>query len=162
MSVVSGTIDSVVRGGRTTGSSRAEHLVGRTDQRSRLRTLLDEVISDGSRFVLLGGDAGVGKTTIIEVFAADLFGPLADRKAQLIRGQCVPLGGEGLPYAPIVGTLRDLVAQHGREQVLAWAGAVGQALGVLLPDLIGGPPESEPIRLQLFEAVTQLLSLIHI
>ena len=156
MSVVSGTIDSVVRGGRTTGSSRAEHLVGRTDQRSRLRTLLDEVISDGSRFVLLGGDAGAGKTTIIEVFAADLFGPLADRKAQLIRGQCVPLGGEGLPYAPIVGTLRDLVAQHGREQVLAWAGAGGPALGVLLPDLTGGSPEGDSIRLQLFEAITQL------
>ena len=156
MSVVSGTIDSVVRGGRTTGSSRAEHLVGRTDQRSRLRTLLDEVISDGSRFVLLGGDAGAGKTTIIEVFAADLFGPLADRKAQLIRGQCVPLGGEGLPYAPIVGTLRDLVTQHGREQVLAWAGAGGPALGVLLPDLTGGSPEGDSIRLQLFEAITQL------
>ena len=50
MSVVSGTIDAVVRGSRTPGSSRAEHLVGRADQRSRLRTLLDEVISDGSRF----------------------------------------------------------------------------------------------------------------
>jgi predicted ATPase/DNA-binding CsgD family transcriptional regulator len=156
MSAVSGTIEPVVRASRTTGSSRAEHLVGRSDQRSRLRTLLDEVISDGSRFVIIGGDAGVGKTTIIEAFAADLFGPLADRKAQLIRGQCVPLGGEGLPYAPIVGTLRDLVAQHGREQVLAWAGAGGPALGVLLPDLTGGPPESDSIRLQLFEAVTQL------
>jgi hypothetical protein len=28
--------------------------------------------------------------------AADLFGSRADRKAQLIRGQCVPLGGDGL------------------------------------------------------------------
>src|SRR5215210_4293235 len=156
MSVGSGTIDPVVRAGRTADSSRAEPLVGRADQRSRLCSLLDEVISDGSRFVILGGDAGAGKTTVIEAFAADLFGPLADRKAQLIRGQCVPMGDEGLPYAPIVGTLRDLVAQHGREQVLAWAGAGGPALGVLLPDLTGGPPESDSIRLQLFEAVTQL------
>jgi predicted ATPase/DNA-binding CsgD family transcriptional regulator len=149
-------MDPVVRAGRTTGSSRAEHLVGRSDQRSRLRTLLDEVISDGSRFVIVGGDAGAGKTTLVEAFAADLFGPLADRKAQLIRGQCVPLGGEGLPYAPVVGTLRDLVAQHGREQVLNWAGAGGPALGVLLPDLTGGSPEGDSIRLQLFEAIAQL------
>ncbi len=156
MSVVGGTIDAVVRGSRAAGSSRAEHLVGRADQRARLRSLLDEVTSNGSRFVIVGGDAGAGKTTVIEAFAADLFGPLADRKAQLIRGQCVPLGGEGLPYAPIVGTLRDLVAQHGRDQVLEWAGAGGRALGVLLPDLTGGAPEGDSIRLQLFEAITQL------
>ena len=40
--------------------------------------------------------------------------------------------------------------------MLAWAGAGGPALGVLLPDLTGGPPEGDSIRLQLFEAVTQL------
>src|ERR687894_977429 len=155
MSVAGGSMEPMVRAGRAPGS-RAPHLVGRTDQRARLRGVLEEVIADGSRFVLLGGDAGVGKTTVIGAFAADLFGPRADRKAQLIRGQCVPLGGEGLPYAPVVGTLRDLVAQHGREQVLDWAGAGGPALGVLLPDLTGGSPEGDSIRLQLFEAITQL------
>jgi hypothetical protein len=39
-----------------------------------------------------------------------------------------------LPYAPIVGVLRDLVSQHGREQILEWAGAGREALGALLPD----------------------------
>jgi DNA-binding CsgD family transcriptional regulator/tetratricopeptide (TPR) repeat protein len=155
MSVGSGSMAPVVRAGRTPGS-RAPHLVGRTDQRARLSGVLDEVIADGSRFVLLGGDAGAGKTTVIDAFTADLFSTLADRKAQLVRGQCVPLGGDGLPYAPIVGTLRDLVAQHGREQVLEWAGAPAPALGVLLPDLTGAPPQGDSIRLQLFEAVTQL------
>ena len=156
MSEVSGSMEPVVRSGRMPGS-RASHVVGRTDQRARLHGVLDEVIADGSRFVLLGGDAGAGKTTVIDAFTADLFSALADRKAQLVRGQCVPLGGDGLPYAPIVGTLRDLVAQHGREQVLAWAGAAAAALGVLLPDLTDGPPpEGDSIRLQLFEAVTQL------
>ena len=57
MPVVSGTMESVVRSGRTAGSSRAEH---------RLRSVLDEVISNGSRFVLIDGDADAGKTTIIE------------------------------------------------------------------------------------------------
>jgi predicted ATPase len=28
--------------------------------------VLDEVISNGSRFVLIGGDVGAGRTTIIE------------------------------------------------------------------------------------------------
>ena len=155
MSAASGSMEPVVRAGRTPGS-RAAHLVGRTDQRARLRGVLDEVIADGSRFVLLGGDAGAGKTTVIDAFTADLFSALDDRKAQLVRCQCVPLGGDGLPYAHIVGSLRELVAQHGREQVLEWAGAAAPALGVLLPDLTGRPPEGDSIRLQLFEAVTRL------
>ena len=96
MSVGSGSMEPVVRAGRTPGS-RAAHVVGRSDQRARLRGVLDEVIADGSRFVLLGGDAGAGKTTVIDAFTADLFGPLRDRKAQLVRGPCVPLGGDGLP-----------------------------------------------------------------
>ena len=74
----------------------------------------------------------------------------------MIRGQCVPLGGDGLPYAPVVGALRDLLAQHGRDQVLEWAGAGRAALGALLPDLADATDGSESIRLQLFEAITML------
>ena len=148
----------MVRAARSATTARTDHIVGRAEQRARLGRTLDDVIDDGSRFVIIGGDAGVGKTTVVEAFVADLFGVLADRKAQLIRGQCVPMGDEGLPYAPIVGALRDLVTQHGREQILEWAGAGRQALGVLLPDLATAPHEADDtIRLQLFEAVTMLL-----
>ena len=140
----------------TAGSSYADHIVGRAEQRDQLRRVLDDVIDDGSRFVIVGGDAGAGKTTVIEAFVADLGSSLADRKPQLIRGQCVPLGGDGLPYAPVVGALRDLLAQHGRDQVLEWAGAGRAALGALLPDLADAADGSESIRLQLFEAITML------
>ena len=144
--------------GATAAAVRSRNVVGRAEQRAQLGRILDEVIDDGSRFVIMGGDAGAGKTTVVEVFLADLFGPLADRKAQVIRGQCVPMGGEGLPYAPIVGALRDLVSQHGREQVLEWAGAGRQALGALLPDLSPAPREDDDtIRLRLYEVVTMLL-----
>ena len=81
-------------------------------------------------------------------------------EAQLIRGQCVPMGEEGLPYAPIVGALRDLENQHGREQIVEWVGAGRQALGALLPDVGTAPRENEDtIRLQLFEAVTMLMGM---
>ena len=153
----------MVRAARSATTARTDHIVGRAEQRAQLGRTLDDVIDDGSRFVIIGGDAGAGKTTVVEAFVADLFGSLADRKAQLIRGQCVPMGSEGLPYAPIVGTLRDLINQHGREQILEWAGAGRQALGALLPDFgpesSKGSAPSEPddtIRLQLFETVTML------
>ncbi len=148
----------MVKAARSATSLRTQHIVGRTEQRAQLGQTLDDVIDDGSRFVIIGGDAGAGKTTVVEAFVADLFGPLADRKPQLIRGQCVPMGEEGLPYAPIVGALRDLENQHGREQILEWVGAGRQALGALLPDVGTAPRENDDtIRLQLFEAVTILL-----
>ncbi len=148
----------MVRAARSATTLRNHGIVGRAEQRAQLGRILDEVIDDGSRFVIMGGDAGAGKTTVVEVFVADLFGPLADRKAQVIRGQCVPMGGEGLPYAPIVGALRDLVNQHGRDQILEWAGAGREALGALLPDLGTAPRENDDtIRLRLYEVVAMLL-----
>jgi ATP/maltotriose-dependent transcriptional regulator MalT len=148
----------MVKAARSATTVRTQYVVGRAEQRARLGEILDDVIDDGSRFVIMGGDAGAGKTTVVEAFVADLFGPLADRKAQLIRGQCVPMGEEGLPYAPIVGALRDLENQHGREQIVEWVGAGRQALGALLPDVGTAPREKDDtIRLQLFEAVTMVL-----
>ncbi len=147
----------MVRAARAAAGVRAGRIVGRADQRAQLRQVLDDVVADGSRFVIMGGDAGSGKTTVVEAFAAELSSSLADRGAQLIRGQCVPLGGDGLPYAPIVGALRDLISQHGRDQLIEWAGAGAPALGALLPDFAALPATGDSLRLQLFEAITMLL-----
>src|SRR5215212_155088 len=146
----------MTRAARSDGGRRNEVVVGRVEQRAQLLGVLDDVIADGSRFVILGGDAGAGKTTVIETFLRDLNGRMADRKAQVISGQCVPLGGDGLPYAPVVGALHDLVALHGREQILDWAGAGRAALGALLPDLAAAQGGGDSLRLRLFEAVAML------
>ena len=142
--------------GSAGGSLPVMELVGRVDELARLRDLLDSVLVEGSRLALVGGDAGSGKTTVVDAFVHDLATTAADRGAQIIRGQCVPLGGDGLPYAPIVGALRELIARHGRDQVLEWAGASRVGLGALLPDLIAPPRDPEGLRLQLFEAVARL------
>ena len=142
--------------GSAGGSLPVMELVGRVDELARLRDLLDSVLVEGSRLALVGGDAGSGKTTVVDAFVHDLATRAADRGAQIIRGQCVPLGGDGLPYAPIVGALRELIARHGRDQVLDWAGASRVGLGALLPDLIAPPRDPEGLRLQLFEAVARL------
>ena len=146
----------VTRAARSDGGQRSELVVGRAEQRAQLLDVLDDVIADGSRFVIMGGDAGAGKTTVIESFLDDLNGRMSDRKAQVITGQCVPLGGDGLPYAPVVGALHDLVARYGPDQILDWAGAGRTALGALLPDLVAAPGVAESLRLQLFEAVAML------
>ena len=152
-----GTMNTVVRHlPARAGEPAGPRLVGRVGELTRLRELLDSVLIDGSKLVLVGGDAGSGKTTIVDAFVHELATSSSDRQAQVIRGQCVPLGGDGLPYAPIVGALRDLVSAHGAEQILDWTGASRVGLGVVLPDLITPPSEPSTLRLQLFEAVARL------
>lgn len=129
-------------------------MIGRFAQREHLAGLLRDLPTLGSRLVLMGGDAGAGKTTVVNAFLSTVG---ADSSAEVLIGQCVPLGGEGLPYAPVVATLRQLIEQYGREQVLEWAGAGAPALGALLPDLVPSPPETDSLRLQIFEAIARLL-----
>src|SRR6478752_2733322 len=156
MSVVGGTMGDMARADRTL-SRRLDAVVGRATQLAELTDVLDQVAGGGSRLVLIGGEAGAGKTTLVELFTAELARSLADRRAQVIHGECVALGGEGLPYAPLVGALRGLLAVHGRDQVLEWAGPSRSALSVLLPGLVPGGESGDAVRLQLFEAVARLL-----
>ena len=57
-SYVSGTMVVVTRAARSEGGRRNEVVVGRVEQRAQLLGVLDDVIADGSRFVIMGGDAG--------------------------------------------------------------------------------------------------------
>ena len=133
---------------RTTGRS----LIGREDELAALTAAYEHAASGALRIVLIGADAGAGKTTLVERFVADL----ADRAPAptVVVGQCVPMGGEGLPYAPVVGVLRALQSEFGEDIVREWAGS--RAIGILLPDLVEPEPPSESRQLQLFEAVTRL------
>jgi predicted ATPase/DNA-binding CsgD family transcriptional regulator len=155
LSVGDGTMDPMSRSDPGI-ARRLDGLIGRREQLGELTSALDEATAGRSRVVLLGGEAGSGKTTLVEAFCAQL---AADqrRSAQLVVGQCVALGGEGLPYAPIVGALRGLLTTYGREQILEWAGPSRAALGVLLPGIVPGAEPGDVVRLQLFEAVARLL-----
>jgi hypothetical protein len=51
----------MVRAARSATTARTDHIVGRAEQRAQLSRALDDVIDDGSRFVIIGGDAGAGQ-----------------------------------------------------------------------------------------------------
>ncbi|SDD22867.1 ATP-binding protein [Auraticoccus monumenti] len=125
-------------------------LIGRDAQLAAL-TGEWEAAATGARLVLLGADAGGGKTTVV----AELVSRLGDR-AQVLVGHAVPLGGEGLAYVPVSRVLRGLTATVGTETVADWAGAGADTLGTVLPEL-GRGRELEHDRLRLFEAVTRVL-----
>jgi DNA-binding CsgD family transcriptional regulator/tetratricopeptide (TPR) repeat protein len=125
-------------------------VVGRDEQLAALAETFEVVRRGRSMTVLLGGDAGVGKTTLVNAFVATL------SVSRVVRGQCVPLGGDGLAFAPIIGALRDLEGQVGDETLLRWAGPGAASLGTMLPEL-AGQTDPDDDHLRLFEAVTEIL-----
>lgn len=147
-------------------------MVGRSAQLAELREVLKAADEGQVVAVVLGGEAGVGKTRLMSEFAAEATGA----GALVLTGQCVELGGDGLPYAAIAGALRDLTAQVGARHVLEWAGPPGRdALLGLLPELraeapavvpaavaseadtVPGDSSDESGRTRLFEVTARLL-----
>ena len=113
-----------------TAPATSPALIGREADLVALRSLLGEALHGAPRAVVVSGEAGIGKTRLIEEFAAGS-GVLT------LTGQCVDLGPVGAPYAPVAGVLRDLVGAVGAETVRRAAGPGRAALGVLLPELAG-------------------------
>ncbi|MEV4636779.1 AAA family ATPase [Actinoplanes sp. NPDC049548] len=124
-------------------------LVGRDSELARLKDACTR-ISDEPVAVLVGGEAGVGKTRLVREFA-DAF---ADADMQVLTGQCLQLGEEGLPFAPLAGALRQLLRRDGPAVF-----ATHQAdFARLLPELgpVGPAVLDEAHRAYLFDLVAGL------
>ena len=146
-------------------------LVGRTGELDQLLGHLDRAAAGRSSAVLLAGDAGVGKTRLLD----ELKSRAVERGVRVLTGHCVDLGEVGLPYLPFVDLLRpvaadpELAPQAAHNPILAGmlAGRPGAAasappvaadgeLGRPLPNRAAPQPEDDG-RLQLFSAVAALL-----
>jgi DNA-binding CsgD family transcriptional regulator/tetratricopeptide (TPR) repeat protein len=102
--------------------------------------------------VLVGGEAGVGKTRLV--------GEFIDRAddARVLVGGCLELGTEGLPFAPFTAVLRGLVRELGRDGVAALVpGGATRGLARLLPEFGEPGKDGAEARARLFELVLGLL-----
>jgi DNA-binding CsgD family transcriptional regulator len=84
-------------------------LVGRSGELSALDTALAEAGRGSPSAVMVGGEAGVGKSRLVSEFAA------LSRRAgvRVLMGGCLELGADGLAFAPFTSVLRDLVRDLG-------------------------------------------------
>jgi tetratricopeptide (TPR) repeat protein len=98
--------------------------VGRTMQLDRLLAALGQVNKRCGSVAMLLGEAGIGKTRLIEEFA-DL---VQDQGAQVLRGNCYA-GEWNVAYAPFV---QILVAIAKREEAVRFNALVGDTAGTLL------------------------------
>ena len=131
-------------------------LVGRADQLTALDDALERVRRGAPAAVIVGGEAGVGKSRLLSEFSARA------RRAgvRVLTGGCLELAHGGLPFAPFTTVLRELVRDLGTDGVAALLADQGtRELARLLPELggAGGEADVGEARARLFE---QLLSLL--
>ncbi|MFF7280856.1 AAA family ATPase [Streptomyces griseorubiginosus] len=127
--------------------SSSTPLVGREDELAWLSSVLERARGGEARAVLVAGDAGVGKTRLLD----EVTGRAVADGMTVLTGHCVDLGDVGLPYLPFTEVL-GAVAQDER-----FAGAFG-AYPVVERLLGGGSPGDSGDRLRLFEGVAGLLA----
>lgn len=137
----------------------ATPFIGREEELARLSGVLERARGGEARAVLVAGDAGVGKTRVLD--------EIADRAARsgmtVLTGHCVDLGDVGLPYLPFTEILGRLAADGRFAPVLAAHPAVDRLLGGGADDVSDdGVPRSRTDgaggRLRLMEAMASLLT----
>jgi DNA-binding CsgD family transcriptional regulator/tetratricopeptide (TPR) repeat protein len=131
-------------------------LVGRVEELQALESARGRAANGEPAVVLLGGEAGVGKTRLV----AELTTRCTSDGTRVLAGGCVPVGGGTLPYAPIVEALRALLVELDASAVRELVGPSWCELARLLPalgelDRTSAPEQAGQARL--FELLLGLL-----
>ena len=112
-------------------------LVGRQTELESLAGALERVLAGEQATVLVGGEAGVGKSRLVH----ELIGRAGRGSARVLVGGCVELGGGGVPFAPLVEMMRALVGELPEERLRHVLGAARPEIGRLVPELADGRAE---------------------
>jgi DNA-binding CsgD family transcriptional regulator len=136
-------------------AAEAPVFVGRAAELAALDAAWERAGQGDPATVLIGGEAGVGKSRLAEEFSARAAGPV-----RVLSGYCLDLSAEGLPFAPFTGVLRGLVRDIGADALAALLPRQGaRELARLLPELGEPVTEGDPgeARARMFGQVLALL-----
>jgi DNA-binding SARP family transcriptional activator len=129
---------------RGTAGKRSVRLLGRTSELATLERAAREALDGCCTLLLIEGEAGVGKTRLLDELAASL----AD--VRVGRASCSELERH-LPYVPLATALREALTGVDLDPDRR------PALGQILPELALGEPEGFP-ELEALEALAELIS----
>ncbi len=129
--------------------------VGRARELKQLNELLSSAADSRPSVALLSGEAGMGKSTLVQEFAGS-----APERVRVLSGACIGLGLGGIPYAPLIDALRGLMRDAGgEEQARALIGPVGSELFGLITDSAGSGLLGAPgAQVRVFGAVMSMLA----
>jgi DNA-binding CsgD family transcriptional regulator/tetratricopeptide (TPR) repeat protein len=134
--------------------------VGRSSELNVLLEAAGAAASGQASLVVVGGDAGIGKSRLI----AEVAGRLRADGWLILEGGTVALGDDGLPFGPIVEALRALSRDVDPKRIADAAGPSLPELARLVPELSSvGSAEPVPgshedwLQVRIFEGVLRLL-----
>jgi DNA-binding SARP family transcriptional activator/predicted ATPase len=148
-----------------------EPVTGRRRELSHLERLLEEAETGTRRLVFITGEAGIGKTTVVENLAAQA---ASATHTLVAHGQCVEHRGAGEPYLPVLEALGRLARQPNAQQLVpllarqapTWLAQMpwllaDDELDAVQRRLIGATPQ-RMLRemLETLEAISQDLTLV--
>jgi predicted ATPase/DNA-binding CsgD family transcriptional regulator len=108
----------------------ARELIGRAAELAELEAAFAESAAGAARLAFIAGESGVGKSRLLN----ELLERVADAGGRCFGGECIELGSDELPYAPLTGALRALVREA--DPVLDEISASDrEALARLVPEL---------------------------
>jgi DNA-binding CsgD family transcriptional regulator len=135
----------------------SSRFVGRTRELAELEAALHDASAGRPSLAFIAGESGVGKTRLLK----ELERQALAAEARVVTGDCVALGEDELPYAPIVAALRSLT-RDGDPLLDELGPATRAGLASLLPEL--APAEAvrpddhdTPPQARVFEALLTLL-----
>lgn len=108
-------------------------LVGRRAEPGRLRALLDRAIAGESVAALVAGEAGVGRSRLVQ----QVVRIARNSRVRVLSGMC-GAGCEGLPLAPLMDMLRAVARSTFAEELDRCLGPARRELARLLPELDPG------------------------
>ncbi|MFE4470113.1 AAA family ATPase [Leifsonia sp. NPDC056824] len=112
-------------------------MVGRAAELAAMRDVFAAGSAGVARVALVSGEAGIGKTRLIDEFLHEIEAAPHRPPVVVATGQCVDLGDFGAPFTPIRRMLRELYAAVGDRDFRDAAGAAlaVKALCALVPEL---------------------------
>jgi DNA-binding CsgD family transcriptional regulator/tetratricopeptide (TPR) repeat protein len=113
------------------GAATSPVLVGRSAELTRLDATLQRATDGQPAIVLVGGDAGLGKSRLVAAFVDHA----RETGARVLVGACLDLGGEGLPFGPFLEVLRALRDELPPDELAATVGDIGPELVAVAPAL---------------------------
>ncbi|MDX1659229.1 MAG: AAA family ATPase [Nitriliruptorales bacterium] len=114
-------------------------LVGREDELARLESAWKAASQGQPSLVLIGGDAGVGKTRLTDALVEHVHGS----SGRVLVGGCIDLGEGSLPFAPLVEALRSLARSEDAAALPELLGSARRDLARLAPALGGSSQGDE-------------------
>ncbi len=127
-------------------------MVGRSQELTELRERFTASAAGEPQVVVVGGEAGIGKSRLLAELADSL-----PEESRVLVGHCLELGPDGPPYAPFASILRTLAADLGAATVAELAGAGRADLAALVPELGPAAPADPLGRGRLFEAMATVV-----